>query len=70
VGTFKGRFDASGRATVTLRRPRPGFYLGTVSFSGTRFYTQSVDPNPAFLRVSDTHKLSYVVPVAFPQCPF
>ncbi|MDX6691933.1 MAG: hypothetical protein QOG15_3390 [Solirubrobacteraceae bacterium] len=70
VGTFKGRFGADGRATVKLRRPRPAYYVGTVSFSGTRFYTKSVDPNPALLRVSDTRKLSYVSPLAFPQCPF
>jgi hypothetical protein len=70
VGTFKGRFDAKGHATLTLRRPRAGYYLGTVSFSGTRFYTKSVDPNPALLRVSDARRLSYVSPFAFPQCPF
>ena len=44
VGTFKGRFGADGRATVTLRRPRAGFYyVGSLSFSGTRFITKSVD---------------------------
>src|ERR1044072_1359322 len=68
AGTFKARFDAKGHATVTLRRPRAGYYLGTVSFSGTRFYTKSVDPNPALLRVSDERRLSYVSPFAFPQC--
>ena len=70
VGTFKGRFDAKGHATVTVRRPRPAFYIGTLSFSGTRFYTQSVDPNPVLLQVSDKRRLSYVAPLAFPQCPF
>ncbi len=69
VATFKGTFGADGRATVKLRRPRPGFfYLGTLSFSGTRFITKSVDPNPVLMRVSDKRKLSFVSPLAFPQC--
>ena len=69
VGTFKGRFGSDGRATVTLRRPRPGFhYVGTLSFSGTRFITKSVDPNAVLLRVTDKRKLSFVSPLAFPQC--
>jgi len=70
VGTFKARFDAKGHATLRLRRPRPSYYLGTVSFSGTRFYTKSVDPSPALLRVTDDRRLTYVSPLAFPQCPF
>lgn len=69
VGTSKGRFDAKGHETVKVRRPRAGFYVGTLSFSGTRFYTKSVDPNPALLAVSDKARLSYVAPNLFPQCP-
>lgn len=69
VGTFKGRFDAKGHATVKVRRPHAGFYVGTLSFSGTRFYTKSVDPNLALLTVSDKGTLSYVSPFVFPQCP-
>jgi hypothetical protein len=69
VGTFKGRFGADGRATIVLRRPRPGFYyVGTLSFSGTRFLTKSVDPNTVLMRVSDKRQLSFVSPLAFPQC--
>ena len=69
VGTFKGRFGSNGRATLKLRRPRPAFYyVGTVSFSGTRFVTKSVDPNPVLMRVSDEGRLSFVSPLAFPQC--
>jgi hypothetical protein len=68
VGTFKGVFGGDGRENVTVRRPRAGFYLGTLSFSGTRFYTKSVDPNPAVLQVS-RGKLHYLSPLVFPQCP-
>jgi hypothetical protein len=68
-GTFKGRFDQKGRATVKIRRPPTGFYLGALTFSGTRFYTKSIDPNPVFLGVSDNGTLSYVSPLVFPQCP-
>lgn len=69
IGTFKGRFDAKGRTTIKISRPQPGFYVGILSFSGTRFYTRSVDPNLATLSVSDNGKLSYVLPSVFPQCP-
>ena len=69
AGTFRGRFDARGRATVKVRRPPAGFYVGILSFSGTRFYTKSVDPNLALLGVSDKGQLSYVSPSVFPQCP-
>jgi hypothetical protein len=70
AGSFKGRFGADGRTTVTLKRPRPSWYVGSLSFSGTRFYTKSVDPNPVLMRVSDRRRLSFVSPLAFPQCPF
>jgi hypothetical protein len=69
AGTFRGRFDARGRATVKVRRPPAGFYVGILSFSGTRFYTKSVDPSLALLGVSDKGQLSYVSPSVFPQCP-
>lgn len=69
VATFKGRFGADGRATLKLRRPRPAFYyVGTLSFSGTRFITKGVDPNAVLLRVTDKRRLSFVSPLAFPQC--
>ena len=69
VGTFKGRFGADGRATITLRRPSLDFYyVGTLSFSGTRFVTKSVDPTSVLMRVSAKRKLSFVSPLAFPQC--
>jgi hypothetical protein len=69
VGTFKGRFDAKGRATLKVDRPREGYYAGSLSFSGTRFYTKSVDPNLVLLRVSDKDRLSFVPRQYFPQCP-
>lgn len=69
VGTFNGRFDAKGRTTIKVSRQRPGVYVGILSFSGTRFYTKSVDPNLATLSVSANGKLSYVLPSVFPQCP-
>ena len=73
VGTFTGRFDDNGVATVSIRRQRAGYYVGTLSFSGTRFYTQSVDPNLALLAVTDRGKLKgklhYIARTQFPQCP-
>jgi hypothetical protein len=70
VGTFKSTFGSSGKATVKLRRQAEGYYIGTLSVSGTRFYTQSVDPNPVLFGVSRKRKLSFVPGQAFPQCPF
>jgi hypothetical protein len=69
VGTFRGRFDARGAATLKIRRPPAGFYVGTLSFSGTRFYTKSIDPNAPLFAVSDVGELSYVSALLFPQCP-
>jgi hypothetical protein len=69
VGKFKGVFDAKGAATVKIDRPRAGYYTGTLAFGGTRFYTKSVDPNLALLRVSKSGKLSYISGQAFPGCP-
>ncbi len=69
AGTFKGRFDAKGREAVTINRlPSNHYYLGTLSFSGTRFYTKSVDPNPVLLQVTDTGALEYVPSNEYPQC--
>jgi hypothetical protein len=67
VGKFKGTFDSKGRATVKIKRPSAGYYTGTLAFGGTRFYTKSVDPNLALLRVSRSGKLSYVSGI--PGCP-
>jgi hypothetical protein len=69
IGTFRGRFDARGLAIVKIRRPSAGLYVGILSFSGTRFYTKSVDPNPVLLQFSVNGKLAYVPPSVFPQCP-
>ena len=69
AGKFKGVFDAKGIATVDISMPRPGYYTGTLAFGGTRFYTKSVDPNLAVLRVSRSRKLSYISGQAFPGCP-
>jgi hypothetical protein len=69
AGTSKGRFNSKGQATVRIKRGRPGYYIGILSFSGTRFYTKSTDPNPALLQVSRKHKLHYVPGQLFPQCP-
>jgi hypothetical protein len=69
IGRFKGKFDAKGQAKVKIRRSRPGYYIGILSFSGTRFYTKSTDPNLALLQFSKKRKLHYVPGTLFPQCP-
>jgi hypothetical protein len=69
VGTYRGRFNAGGAATLKIRRPPAGFYVGTLSFSGTRLYTKSVDPNEALFAVSNAGELSYVSPLLCPRCP-
>jgi hypothetical protein len=69
AGTYKGRFDAKGRARLSIRRPSAGFFTGAFSFSGTRFYTRSVDPNPVLLGLETGNPLTFISPLAFPQCP-
>jgi hypothetical protein len=68
VGTYKGKFDSKG-TSVKVKRPAVGYYLGTLSFTGTRFYTKSTDPFLLLLRVLKNRKLSFVPPDFFPQCP-
>ncbi len=73
LGTYKAKFNAK-TAAVTLRKPRVNknaivYYIGTVSFGGTHFYTKSVDPAAMFLKVNRTGSLSFANPQVFPQCP-
>lgn len=64
--TFSGRFNAR-TATVTVKVPRIRlgpvgkilYYVGTLSFRGTRFYTKSNDPNPFLVKLT-SDGLSYV----------
>jgi hypothetical protein len=72
--TAKARFDAKG-ATVTLKAPHTKtfsadrFFIGTLSFGGTRFITKSVDPNPSLIEVTSAGGFQFGNPNAAPQCP-
>jgi hypothetical protein len=68
AGTFTGKFDSKGRATVKVRRPGFGLYAGTLSFAGTRFYTKSTDPNRLLLGVGRNRRLEFVPREEFPRC--
>lgn len=68
AGSFTAKFDSKGRATVKVRRPGFGYYAGTVSFAGTRFYTKSTDPNPMLLEVAGNRRLEFVSRNDFPRC--
>ena len=68
VAAYRGRFGAK-RMRVTMRRPRAaGFYIGRVSFSGTRFLREGVDPNPMLL-VALRDRVQFATPREFPGCP-
>jgi hypothetical protein len=70
VGTFRSSFDAKGRASIRIRRPRKvGYYLGTLSISGTRFYRASADPKAVLLDVVPKSGIGFTKPAAFPRCP-
>jgi hypothetical protein len=67
TATYRGRFGAQ-RMGVTMRRPRPGFYLGRFQFGGTRFLRAGTDPAPVLL-VAQRRRFGFVDPRGFPRCP-
>jgi len=70
VGTYRGVFDAKGRAKVRIRRQRKvAYYLGVLRFAGTRFYRASTDPNGVLLQVPFKGGIEFVDPRDYPQCP-
>jgi hypothetical protein len=68
AGTYTAKFDSKGRATMKVRRPGSGYYAGTLSFAGTRFYTKSTDPNPLLFEVGSNRRLEFVSRQGFPSC--
>jgi hypothetical protein len=70
VGTYRGVFDAKGRAKVRIRRQRKvAYYLGVLRFAGTRFYRASTDPNGVLLQVPFKGGIELVDPRDYPRCP-
>lgn len=65
--TVRGTFGAK-RLRVRVARPRrPGYFLGRLSFSGTRFLRAGTDPNPILL-VAVRGRFGFADPRAFPPC--
>jgi hypothetical protein len=64
--SYGGRFGAK-RLRLRVRRPRAGFYLGALSFSGTRFIRAGSDPNPVLL-LATRKSFGFADPRAFPAC--
>jgi hypothetical protein len=67
VATYRGQFGAK-RMRVTMRRPRPGFYVGRFEFGGTRFLRAGTDPAPMLL-IAQRRRFGFVDPRGFPRCP-
>ena len=67
AATYRGQFGAR-RMRVTMRRPRPGFYLGRFDFGGTRFLRAGADPNPMLL-LAQRRRFGFADPRVFPRCP-
>jgi hypothetical protein len=66
VGTYRGKFGPR-RARFTMRRPRPGLYLGRFSFGGTALLNKSTDPNP--IRLLARHKrMEFAAADMYPRC--
>ena len=66
VATYRGRFGPK-RARFTMRRPRPGLYLGRFSFGGTSLLNASTDPNPIRL-LARHNRMEFAPASAFPRC--
>ena len=66
VATYRGRFGPK-RARFTMRRPRPGLYLGRFSFAGTPLLNASTDPNPIRL-LARHNRMEFASSNAFPRC--
>jgi hypothetical protein len=67
VATYRGRFDAR-RMRITIRRPRAGFYVGRLSFSGTHFVRAGADPAEVRL-VALRDRLRFAAPREPVGCP-
>jgi hypothetical protein len=68
IATYRGRFGAKRMRIVVRRPPRAGFYLGRLSFSGTRFLRPGVDPVPVLL-LAQRGRFGFADPRGFPHCP-
>jgi hypothetical protein len=66
VATYRGKFGPR-RARFTMRRPRPGLYLGRFSFGGTPLLNASTDPNPIRL-LARRKRMEFAPASAFPRC--
>jgi hypothetical protein len=66
VATYRGRFGPE-RARFTMRRPRPGLYLGRFSFGGTPLLNASTDPNPIRL-LARRNRMEFAPASAYPRC--
>jgi hypothetical protein len=65
--TSRARFDAK-RLRLRIVRPRKrGFYIGVLSFSGTRFVRAGTDPNPILL-TSNRGSFGFAASQGFPHC--
>jgi hypothetical protein len=66
VGTYRGKFGP-GRARFTMRRPRPGLYLGRFTFGGTALLNASTDPNPIRL-LARRNRMEFASAGDYPRC--
>ncbi len=66
VATYRGRFGPK-RARFTMRRPRPGLYLGRFSFEGTSLLNASTDPNPIRL-LARSNRMEFAPAGVYPRC--
>lgn len=67
AGTFRAPFGAK-RAQVTVKRPRPGYYLAFFAFNGTHFLKPVRDPQPFFIFVDSRRRFQEVPQREFFAC--
>jgi hypothetical protein len=66
TASYKRRFGAK-RMRLRMRRPRPGYYIGRFTFSGTRYIRAGADPNPMLL-LATRRSFGFADPQRFPPC--
>jgi hypothetical protein len=66
VATVRGKLSANG-VTLKVKRPRKGYYIGRLSFGGTRLIRPGKDPVPILLAAT-SKRFGFGTSARFPLC--
>jgi hypothetical protein len=66
VATVRGKLSGNG-VTLKVKRPRKGYYIGRLSFGGTRLIRAGKDPTPILLAAT-SKRFGFGTSARFPLC--